>query len=331
MYINKILTKKSKIGRFTSELYWYKIDDIWIDNTYHVIVKDEKGNIVNEIDTLKKSIIYKYNITQILNIYNIKKLYVNIPENAISNEPILIDPEHEFWIFKKKTDKPFPAWVTHNKPTEEWKVIDATSGIEVAIGIPVPKKSLAVSGPHEGEDIWYRWRESAANWYNLFNTCYAIPLATVNDVISNVQDSDVKYYYNIAHGNWSRCQMNDEYLLASYIETTMNHRNPMTFTFLAHCDAMNYTDIDSFSYNFRKGETTNTVTVGYTGMGDSLGWIDALNWQNVLFTQLYNKSILKDAFDYACATYPRIIDAVKYDGDENLKLCPKSICTINIM
>ncbi len=326
MNINKILIKKVKVGKFTSELYWYKIDNIWIDNTYHVIVKDEKNNIINEIDTLKNSVIYKHDISQIIYINNIKNMYISIPENSISNELILIDPEHKFWLFKEKIDKPFLGWVTHNKITGDWKVIDIITGIEVAIGIPVPNsKSLAVSGPSNGVDVWYEWRDNAEYWYKNFNTkCLSIGLATADDVISNVQNPDTKYYFNIAHGGSTSCQMYNGFLFGSHINNAMIDRNPMTFTFLAHCDAMIYTNEGTFSYEFRKGETSNTVVVGYIHMEKSPGWIDSLSWQHILFTGLYNNLNLKDAFDYACATYPSIIDAVKYDGDENLTIYPTS-------
>jgi hypothetical protein len=77
----------------------------------------------------------------------------------------------------------------------------------------------------------------------------------------------------------------------------------------------------TLSYEFRKGQIKNTVTIGYYDMGNCSGWPwDVAYWQDYMFRLMDRGYKMKKAFDLACAEYPKVEGYVKFVGDENLRV-----------
>jgi PKD repeat protein len=74
----------------------------------------------------------------------------------------------------------------------------------------------------------------------------------------------------------------------------------------------------TLSYEFRKGEMQDTVTIGYIGMESCPGWSVSLEWQDYMFYAMNAGNTIKDAFDLACIEYPTIADCVAFVGDTDL-------------
>ncbi|HMZ31702.1 MAG TPA: HYR domain-containing protein, partial [Methanoregulaceae archaeon] len=125
--------------------------------------------------------------------------------------------------------------------------------------------------------------------------------------------------------------------------TWIADRTKMPFTFIGSCEGMCHTDDGSFSYEFRKGSTDDTVTVGYCHMdwtgNAALGetyscsapggcWANAVAWQDDLFNYLNQSDTAQTAFNKACADNPICGDGttcVRFAGDPGLTLVPKVI------
>ena len=136
-------------------------------------------------------------------------------------------------------------------------------------------------------------------------------------------------FYEIAHGgsdsfanscdSWGYFEMTT----AGDIESWIDDYPCMRFTFIASCDGMCQTGDGSFSYEFRKGGTNSTVTVGYCGMSAnycSLCWEYSLSWQDALFNYMYAGWTVKDAYDQAQADYPACAgsnNCMRFAGDED--------------
>ena len=74
----------------------------------------------------------------------------------------------------------------------------------------------------------------------------------------------------------------------------------------------------TFSYEFRKGQMSNTVTVGYDNMETCPGWQYSYPWQDSMFENMSKGVTIKNAFDMATAQYPTISSGVVFLGDQNL-------------
>ena len=94
----------------------------------------------------------------------------------------------------------------------------------------------------------------------------------------------------------------------------------MKFAFIGSCEGMTNTGSGTFSYEFRKGQMTDTVTVGFDHMQNSGGMAYLHDWQGMMFTLMDQGVNIKESFDLASAEYPVIAAVVKFVGDENLKI-----------
>ena len=90
---------------------------------------------------------------------------------------------------------------------------------------------------------------------------------------------------------------------------------PMKFTFIGRCHEMTTTGPGTFSYEFRKGQMSDTVTIGFDHMETCPGWEYGFSWQNSLFENMSKGITIKNAFDLAPAQYPTIAPAVVFLGD----------------
>ena len=129
----------------------------------------------------------------------------------------------------------------------------------------------------------------------------------------------------MAHGNYQLFQATRTLCYySSDVTNDMNGRSPMKFAFIGSCDGMLYTGPGSFSYEFRKGQMTDTVTVGFSGMGSCPGSNVVFEWQDFMFNKMDEGFTIKESFDLASAEFPTIADCVVFVGDENLKVQSKS-------
>jgi hypothetical protein len=128
------------------------------------------------------------------------------------------------------------------------------------------------------------------------------------------------YFYELAHGDEYQFQADQSgsYYTATILQTDMVNRQPMEFAFLGSCHGMTGTDQGTFSYEFRKGQMVDTVTVGFDHMENCPGWEFGYQWQDSLFENMSKGVPIKEAFDMATAQYPTIAPAVVFLGDYSL-------------
>ncbi|MCK4434739.1 hypothetical protein KAU92_04555, partial [Candidatus Bathyarchaeota archaeon] len=218
-------------------------------------------------------------------------------------------------------------------------IIDAVDGETLGYGIPPPYTAFSLSGPWYFDPcggIWYDWYKNAEFWFNEMGySTEAVYWPTEEKIKSHVQSNETAMFYEIAHSGGKSTQFksgclggnNPEYTYAAEIEEWIANYSTMPFTFLASCFSMCNTSDGTLSYEFRKGSTKNTVTVGYCNMSDEichLCWTYSLEWQDTLFSYMNQSYTVKHAFDQANADYPACANAscMRFIGDENFKVVP---------
>ncbi|GAI17879.1 unnamed protein product, partial [marine sediment metagenome] len=220
--------------------------------------------------------------------------------------------------------RPITCWVTHNKETGEWAVIDGVTEKVIGYGVPVPSEGLSVSGFHKVgyEDPWKNFRENADYWFKKFDLeteSLSFPAKTL--LQNRIETNRVPFFYVLAHGAHTQFTLGNEiHVQVEDIMTWMKNRKKMVFAFVGHCQGMYHVGDRSFSGAYRKGSMEDTVSVGYIGMGNCKGWPDAIPWQHKMFSFIKQGQTFKNAFDMATALYPRIESGVRFVGDEKLKL-----------
>jgi len=200
-------------------------------------------------------------------------------------------------------------------------------GNEIGYGIPAPSKGFSLSGYHEPSwpDPWIDYRLNADGWFQEWNfSTVSLSLPTPTTISSYVSYPDYQYYYALAHGGSSAFLADSEgsYYYASNAAEDMQNRPPTIFAFLGHCEGMTNIEPGTFSYEFRKGNMADTVTVGYSGMSSCPGWSDSLEWQDYMFQKMDEGYTIRDAFDLASAQYPLIANCVVFVGDPDLTVPP---------
>ena len=101
----------------------------------------------------------------------------------------------------------------------------------------------------------------------------------------------------------------------------MSGRSPMKLAVLCCCSAMEDTGPSTLSYEFRKGQMDDTVTIGYYDMGNCSGWPDDVYyWQDTMFRMMDKGFTMKNAFKISCWWHPSVEDHVRFVGDNNLKV-----------
>ena len=319
--MKKILVRELEIGNYKSKTWWYKTDDgVWVDNSFHTIVKDIGNNVVREIDN-RRNVPKK----------SMPPICVHCPSDSITTSPILIDIDNNFWRFKTPIDHAITVWLSFDNQGK-WKIIDVVTGEVIGDSISYPMLSkndegFSWSGPYDGQDDHVGDRQNADMWFKQWSihATTTIGLATVAEITSNISDASNNLYYAVAHGGSTQAMAGDAYLNASDVVTAMESRDPMWFAFFGHCDAMTDTGSGTFSYAFRKGSTTNTWTVGFTNMGSCPSYSDASAWQNEMFAHIHSGKTFKDAFDLATATYSGLDGYVAYVGDPTIGIITRKI------
>jgi len=267
---------------------------------------------------------------------------------------LIISPESvEFPIKPAPTN---PCWmvISQDNGRRISTVIDALEGKILGYGVPPPYEAYSLGGPDHGacaEYYWDPWALNAGNWFSIMGYDTQISDRPTEATVQSHIDSDTTaLFYELAHGgSYNFLNLNTDCglptfaahrILASEVETWIAGRTKMRFAFIGSCEGLCHTDDGSFSYEFRKGTSTNTVTVGYchmdwtgdTGAGqtyqcDGTCWgTNVYNWQEDLFDYLNQGWTAQAAFNQACADNPQCgagTTCVRFAGDPNFSLVPK--------
>jgi hypothetical protein len=221
------------------------------------------------------------------------------------------------------------------------KVIDAVEGTMLGYGIPPPSYTgFSLTGPiyfYPCSSSWYSWAKNASDWFNTMG--YSTELVvwpTEAKVQGHIQSNRTAMFYELAHGGstsfTSGCSggQSGESTTASEIETWIADYCKMPFAFIGSCGGMCSTGNNTLSYEFRKGSTEETTTVGYCGMAgancSTYCWYAGytIPWQTTLFSYMNDGNTVKEAFDEANADYPGCsnYNCMRFAGDEDFAVVP---------
>ena len=144
-------------------------------------------------------------------------------------------------------------------------------------------------------------------------------------VKSHIQSYETAMFYEVAHGgsDYFENDCSGNLTTATDIHNWIKGYPKMPFTFIHSCSGMCDTGAGTLSYEFRKGSTEDTVTVG-TCLGDPncIEW--KLEWQDAFFNYMSQGWTVKEAFDQAVADlHPDCDGCVRFAGDPNFKVVPK--------
>lgn len=259
-------------------------------------------------------------------------------ETIAGGEPLrsdlyVISPESD--IFKLDPMPGNPCWIVRTNKDNEMRIaiIDAVTGDFLGFGAPPPYSSFSLSGPwyeYPCEGTWDSWYQNAEFWFNAMGyICDAEEWPTRGMIQNHIQNTSTGMFYELAHGasdyfaNGCTDGTYFESTFAGDIESWIAAYPEMRFTFIGSCEGMCNTGNNTFSFEFRKGLNSNTVTVGYCGMSDEycdICWGYSVDWQDALFSYMYLGWTVKDAFDQAQADYPAcasVNSCMRFAGDED--------------
>jgi hypothetical protein len=252
-----------------------------------------------------------------------------------------ISPQSE--VFPLRPTPKHPCWVVSSKADDQILVtiVDAVTGQKLGYGIPPPATGLSIHGPDWGacpqDPIWYAWAENARGWYATMGySTTRIGNASEADVRSRIQTDDLSVFYELDHGgSWSFHNRCDTDIDAAEIHAWIADYANMPFTFLGSCDGMCEQTANRFSFEFRKGSTIDSATVGYCGMSTAACrascWGNSIAWQTELFSRMNSGNTVWTAFGLANAAWPNCAasNCMRFAGDTSLILKPavtRSLC-----
>ncbi len=318
---DKVLVSEYNLDEVQVSYYHHMINGILVKQDYLQVTCNKKTGKVEEVEK-------HWTPIDVSTLYTPKEL-VTLPvekENVLWMQPVMFakrnDLSYFYQIYEPK-EFPLRCWEIRLN-TGETILVDET-GEQIGSGIPSPYNGMTLSGYASDAypDYWAPWRYNANSWFSKWCDSYVtLSLPTLDTISTHVSNPDNKILYEIAHsgGEPTRFQANapDVYYTANRLENDMNQRTPYTFALLCSCEAMRDTGPGTLSYEFRKGEMQDTVTIGYKGMESCPGWSVSLEWQDYLFYAMNAGNTVKDAFDLACLEYPTIADCVVFVGDPNV-------------
>ncbi|MEA2054389.1 MAG: hypothetical protein U9O96_04650 [Candidatus Thermoplasmatota archaeon] len=252
------------------------------------------------------------------------------PIDYFWKKPVIFVDEKDlgyFYTFYNNQD--YPTVCLEVRQVDGTTVLYDFEGNIIGDGISTPsEKGFSLNGYDKevGPGCWMSWRINADRWFKVWCDSTVSLASPTTDVISfYVGNKNVTFFYEIAHGgSYSFLASFDGseyyYYDSTILREDMANREQIKFAFIGSCDGMTETGPDTLSYEFRKGQMTDTVTIGYTGMGSHSGWSVSLPWQGEMFKRMNDGFRVKKAFDIACAEYPTIASAVKFVGDETLRI-----------
>jgi len=306
----------------------------------------EKDFIVYQFDTatgilLKKKVQWRDDLPEhILFSLLSKEDAESIAEGEILFSTLyIISPESD--VFPLDPTPTNPCWVVRSIQDGNpiVTIIDAVTGEWLDFGVPPPYTGFSLSGPqywNPCEYTWTEWYQNARDWFQTMG--YLTETAvwpTENKVKSHIQSNTTALFYELAHGGSTSfcsgcsgstsCENTSATEVASWISTYTK----MPFTFIGSCDGMCDTGSGTLSYEFRKGSTTDTATIGYCGMsGDycSNCWSYSISWQTALFSYMNDSYTVKQAYNNAMADYPVCSPTegacMRFAGDQDFKVVP---------
>jgi len=294
-------------------------------------------HIINGVEIKGDSILIHENPSDGLNIMYEKTwtdidfeipVFSNIePSNYVLKKKVIFPDESDLqdvYSFNDKQEFPVACWEVIFEDGRT--ILYDTIGNEIGKGVTAPSpKAFLLSGPHKGEDAWGHFRSNAESWYKLWADSYTSiynPYPS-SQISPKVSDPDVELFYELAHGcsTWFVAHTSGALYRSSDVEDDMQSRPPMKFAYIGSCEAMNSVGDNTFSYEFRKGQMTDTVTVGLTHVGENPGtFTSTLNWQEIMFSFMDQGNTIYDSFTLATQLVPIVEPIVRFVGDENLKI-----------
>jgi len=299
----------------------------------------EKDFIVYQFDKITKKLVSK--IAQWRNDLPADIFTVITKEEAesmVSGTPLfsnlyIISPTSD--VFPLNPTPKNPCWVvrTDVDGDQTTEIIDAVNGEHLGNGVSPPYASFSLTGPQDKKPCkgsWDRWYQSAQYWFDAMNyPCEAVQWPAQDKIQSHLQNRSTGLFYELAHGDsysfYSGCTSKDKYesTTAKDMRRLISDYPEMRFAFIGSCEGMCKKGSGTFSNEFRKGSSSNTVTVGYCGMSEkhcSECWTYSVYWQDVLFDYMHKGKTVKQAFDLALANYPMCAgsnNCMRFAGDEN--------------
>lgn len=324
--INEIKETKDKILKIDQIIgsrkvqYWeHEINGIQIKNDYILIhIDPNTTQIIDYIKNWREISLnnFKFNFDdfELKNIFWKKKILFTTPEDL-----------GYFYNLKNENKFPLICWEVRN--INGSTILYDTNKEIIGYGINAPYDfGVTISGDcGDGYgDCWLAWRENAYYWLSQWcKSVKSLSLPYSQEISNSIKDDNITSFFEIGHsgGRADRFQnIEGSYYWASQIKEDMENRSPMKFALLCSCEAMRDTGPDTLSYEFRKGETENTVIVGYIGMSRCYGWSVSLEWQDRMFSNMMQYKTVKESFDEASAYYPAIANCVECIGDYNLSV-----------
>jgi len=313
---DKILVVDKIIGDIYVKYWEHVIDDVYIKNDFILLHLDPKTNDILEFEKIWTDIELN------LNDFKDNKLMV---KDYIWKKAVVIPDENYnnlyYTFYSPMMSYPLVCWeVRHNDGAT---LLYDLEGKQIGYEIPTPwSESVVIQG--YGENSWHYWRGNAQEWFNKWCDSTQSKLSPdLSWVSERISDPDVELFYVIAHSGGQSDRFlinNDVYYNTTRLINDMSDRGPIKMAILCCCSAMVDTGPGTLSYEFRKGEMTDTVTIGYFNMGSCPDWTQSLDWQDFMFKKIDAGFTIKNAFNRACAYYPKIADYVKFIGDPDIKL-----------
>jgi len=261
---------------------------------------------------------------------------IELSINGYADE--IFEVDDFFWkqlvVFPKKDDcrnfysfddiQEYPLVCQEVRHTDGTTIVYDVDGEQIGQGIPAPSTGFSLSGYNDAgsPDPWIEYRENADFWFAKWCTpTVSLSMPTPSTISSHISDSTVEYFYELAHGDehYFQAEAAGSNYYATTLEQDMANRQPMRFAFIGSCQGMTSTGPGTFSYEFRKGEMTGTVTVGFDHMETCPGWEYAYYWQDSMFENMSKGLTVKESFDMATARFPTIEPAVVFLGDATVK------------
>ncbi len=313
---DKLLVIDNIIGDRKVRYWEHLIDNIFVKNDSMLLHMDLDNFIILE---------YKRSWSNI----EVTSISFNDSEfegNYIWKRKVVFPDEDDcslFYIFHSEQEYPLFCWEVRyiNGNTIFFDLNDTPIGY----GVPAPSaRGFVVQG--YGDSKWRYWRENAQEWYKKWHgsvNCISNPnISQISYFIRN-ESTNTEVFYVIAHSGGLSSRFlasKNSYYTASQLQYDMENRGPIKLAILCCCSAMNDTGPGSLSFEFRKGEINDTVTIGYFEMESCPNWFQSLDWQDYMFEKIDKGYTVKKAYDRACAQYPQIADYVRFVGDPTLKI-----------
>lgn len=313
---NKMLIVDKIIGDRKVKYWEHIIDNIFVMNDSILLHMDiEYGNVIE----------YKRSWSDV-EIISISYSNGNFEGTYFWKRKVVFPDKEDcglFYTFIEK--KKFPLFCWEVRYTDGKTLFYDLNETPIGYGVTAPsERGFVIQG--YGDPKWIYWRENAQGFYNKwFCATNSIKCPSINQVSYFIKNKSTKTeaFYVIAHSGGESTRFlakENVYYTASQLHYDMKNRSPMRLAILCCCEAMNQTGPGTLSYELRKGEINETVTIGYVGMGHCPNWVDSLYWQDFMFQKIDNGYTIKKAFDKACAYYPKLENYVKFVGDINLKI-----------